>query len=238
MVVAESGRADTDAVTFPLTREGRDLGELAVWTRRRGEPLTAPETRLLEEVARQAAVAAQAHRLTLALPLVGTDAEPAVGRVLTDLGDLGRSVREIVDGLRPAALDRGLEAALAHSARAVLTGREVTVEASGPLEQLPPAVEVAAFRIVTEAVHNVARHSDATECAVRLELDGDLRISVRDNGSDSVLSPGVGVGTASMRARAEELGGALNRTHDGRGTVLEASIPVSGLPADDGTSSR
>ena len=279
VVVAESGRADTDAVTFPLTREGRDLGELAVWTRRRGEPLTAPETRLLEEVARQAAVAAQAHRLTLALqaarerlvlareeerlrlrrdfhdgvgpviagarmqlhaalPLVGTEAEPAVGRVLTDLGDLGRSVREIVDGLRPAALDRGLEAALAHSARAVLTGREVTVEASGPLEQLPPAVEVAAFRIVTEAVHNVARHSDATECAVRLELDGDLRISVRDNGSGSVLSAGVGVGTASMRARAEELGGALNRTHDGRGTVLEASIPVSGLPADDGTSSR
>ncbi|MBM6400810.1 sensor histidine kinase [Phycicoccus sonneratiae] len=283
LVVADVGRADTDAVTFPLRREGRRVGELTVWTRRRGDGLGPAERDLLAEVARQAAEAAEAHRLTLALraarehlvltreeerlrlrrdfhdgvgPMIAGvrmqlhAARPRVeGRegavlddVLADLGDLGRSVREIVDGLRPAALDLGLEAAVRRAAEAVLAGRDVRVEVAGRVDDLPPAVEVAAYRILAEALNNVARHSGATRVDVCLLRSEDLRVSVRDNGSWLDPAARTGVGTTSMRARAEELGGRLDVVGGPEGTHLEAVLPIGrpvGAPAEDpGTLSR
>ncbi len=224
VVVADSGRADTDAVTFPLTTEDGEVGALTVWTRRAGDDLTSAERRLLAEVARQAAVAAGAHRLTLALrvarerlvlareeerlrlrrdfhdgigpviagarmqlraalPALEGTGRGLVGDVLDDLGALGRSVREVVDGLRPAVLDQGLEVALRRAAASVTAGTEVEVAIRGAVDGLPPAVEVATYRIVAEALHNVVRHSGATTVWVEVALLGDLRISVRDNGS-------------------------------------------------------
>ncbi len=283
VIVADSGHADTDAVSFPLGRDGQHLGELTVWTRRRGDSLGAAERDLLAEVARQAAEAAEAHRLTLALRaarehLVLTREEErlrlrrdfhdgvgpviagvrmqlhaarprlegregrVVDEVLADLGDLGRSVRDIVDGLRPAALDLGLEAAVRRAAEAVLAGRTVDVEVRGRVDDLPPAVEVAAYRIVAEALSNVARHSGASQVAVRVVRTEELRITVQDNGSWLVPADRAGVGTASMRARAEELGGRLDVSGDDRGTRLEAHLPLGRLapevPGDPGTLSR
>ena len=79
-----------------------------------------------------------------------------------------------------------------------------------PLPQLPAAVETAAYRITTEAVHNVVKHAKAHSCAVRIDHDGrQLELTVQDDGQGLPPTPTLGLGMASMRERAEELGGTL-----------------------------
>jgi signal transduction histidine kinase len=100
----------------------------------------------------------------------------------------------------------------------------VRVDVPVPLPVLPAAVEVAAYRIVVEALTNVARHARTREAAVALEPDGDrLRIAVRDGGT----APGEwvpGVGLTSMRERAEQLGG----TFRAGGGCVEVTLPIRG----------
>ncbi len=136
-------------------------------------------------------------------------------------------VRRLVYALRPPALDElGLVGALREQTqRGALN---VTIAAEGPLEELPAAVEVAAFRIISEAVTNAARHSDATACTVGISLNGALSIDVRDNGrAAGSWRPGVGI--VSMRERAAELGGVCDAGpgEDGHGHV-HAVIPLGG----------
>jgi signal transduction histidine kinase len=85
----------------------------------------------------------------------------------------------------------------------------VTVEAPDELPHLPAAVEVAAYRIVQEALTNVSRHARASACTVRLTCaDGRaLTIEVTDDGVGLPDTPEGGVGLSSMRERAAELGG-------------------------------
>lgn len=95
--------------------------------------------------------------------------------------------------------------------------------------ELPAAVDVAAYRIVAEALTNAVRHGGATAIGVQVRRDdGALRVSVIDNGCG--VRPGVrhGVGLRSMRERAEELGGtcAVELVSDGRGTVVSALLPL------------
>src|SRR5262249_23511554 len=119
-------------------------------------------------------------------------------------------VRRLVYGLRPPALDDlGLVAAIRAQAEHLAVGLPIVVEASEPLPPLPAAVEVAAYRIAGEAVTKGGRHAAARSCLVRIALDGGLRLEVVDDGVG--IGPGapVGVGLASMRERAAELGGTL-----------------------------
>ncbi|GAA1768280.1 response regulator [Nostocoides vanveenii] len=128
-----------------------------------------------------------------------------VDRAATDLGTATTSVRELVDGLRPAALDDGLVAALDSAVHALLPDRSVVIEVPGPLPALSAGVEIAAFRIVAEAATNIARHApSATRCTIQL-LAGQpadaLVLDVADDGPGIVTrSAGSGVGQASMRA--------------------------------------
>ena len=104
----------------------------------------------------------------------------------------------------------------------------LTVDA-GPLPALPAAVEVAAYRITTEAVTNVVRHSGATECLVSVEHHpGVLRLTVHDNGC-GLSSPAApsGNGLQTMRERAEELRGRPRIGWlVGEGTTLVAELPA------------
>ena len=88
---------------------------------------------------------------------------------------------------------------------------------------------MAAYRIVIEAVTNAVRHSAADDLQVTLRRDaGALHIEVRDTGVGLAPSPVLGVGLASMRERAEELGGTCTLTStSGRGTVVQARIPLA-----------
>jgi len=158
-------------------------------------------------------------------------------RLREETQSAGREVRRLVEGLRPAALDRQeLAAALAAFVEALRdTGRlDVVLVLPAQLPPLAPDADAAAYRIVTEAVTNVVRHSGARTCRVSVEVDGvGLRIVVEDDGHGLPAQPRDGVGLTSMQRRAAELGGtwAAGPREDG-GTRVEVVLPVvSGVPA-------
>ena len=94
-------------------------------------------------------------------------------------------------------------------ARTSDTGLTVRVERSPQLE-LPSAVDQAAYRIVQEALTNVARHAGAATATVRLNQgQGDLVVEVDDDGRGGAVSANGGNGIAGMRERARALGGNL-----------------------------
>lgn len=144
-------------------------------------------------------------------------------------------VRRLVDDLRPPAIDEvGLLAAIRQ--RALALSGEVTIEVTGPddVPALPAAVEVAAFRIASEAMTNVARHSGASRCLVDMEVDGSLQLTVSDNGSGTDRTTTRGVGWTSMRERAAELGGSCTITSSpGGGVVVRAVLPLEQVLEED-----
>ncbi len=146
-----------------------------------------------------------------------------------DVTDALADVRRLVHGLRPPALDDfGLVAALEHQVEAASAVLDVEL-AAGELGALPAAVEVAAFRIVSESLTNVVRHAAATSCRITLTVEpGGLRIEVADDGRGIAAGAAAGVGLRSLRERAEELGGHCDvRCPPAGGTVVDAWIPIA-----------
>ena len=181
-------------------------------------------------------LATMALRLEAAQDLIGTDPVQATESV-AGLADLARDeiteVRRLVDGLRPAALDQlGLVSALRqraaqHELSAGAHAMVWSVEAADDVEPLPAAVEVAAYRIVLEAVTNALRHSGARACTVTLvRNEADLLVEVRDDGQGVVADHPAGVGLGSMRERAEELGGSCTVISGADGTRIVARLPL------------
>jgi signal transduction histidine kinase len=152
-------------------------------------------------------------------------------------------IRRLVYELRPPTLDQlGLAAAvraLASQASRSAAGRDesaslqVTVDAPDELPPLPAAIEAAAYRIVQEALTNVVRHSGAQNCFIRLALDEKaLTVEISDSGRGVPVGQHHGVGFASMRERAVELGGTLQVSSlPAGGTQIIAFLPVS-APGD------
>lgn len=135
-------------------------------------------------------------------------------------------IRRLVYGLRPPALDElGLVGALEQAVRP--QQMEVAIEAPPSLPTLPAAVEVAAYRIVQEALKNAMEHGRAKRCVVCLTLDGNLRLTIRDDGQGLQDVVTAGVGLVSMRERAEELGGTFFiRPRQEGGTEVAVSLPL------------
>ena len=187
-------------------------------------------------------LATLAMRLESATDLIRDDPDQAADLVarLSDQAreDIGE-VRRLVEGLRPPALDQlGLVSALRHRAAEHASpsrpaGVPWTVEADDDLEPLPAAVEVAAYRIVVEAVTNVQKHSGADASTVRLSRTaGELHIEVADTGTGLARDRHAGVGLSSMRERAEELGGTFRiGPGPGGGTVVSVRLPLGFGPA-------
>lgn len=158
-------------------------------------------------------------------------AEELLAQLRATTADAITEIRRLVEGLRPPALDElGLEgairqhAATLHSASGVPL--PVAVDVPAPLPPLSAATEVAAYRIVVEALTNVVRHAAATSASVSLCVEaGGLHLAVRDDGrSASGWVPGVGL--SSMRERSAHVGGTLTAGATERGGVVEASIPL------------
>ena len=218
------------------------------------------ESRLLDEVrAARAAVADVHERAQLALHrdlhdglgplltaavmradaarnLVARDPAAAAGELdaaRTDLRAAIAEVRHVVYGLWPLELEqRGLWAAIA--ARAARSG--AVVELPGHRPGLSPAVELAAYRIASEALTNADRHAPGLTPTIAVRTDDDaLTLTVSNPAPEGPAPEGPapeglaqhGVGVASMRARAEELGGTLRvGVHAGLWHV-EAGLPLS-----------
>ncbi|MDP9865612.1 signal transduction histidine kinase [Streptosporangium brasiliense] len=152
--------------------------------------------------------------------------EQTAAEVATVMAD----IRQIVHDLRPPALDElGVLRAIEQQAdRLRPSGLTVTVTGDEALRALPAAVEVAAYRIVSEALTNVTRHARASHCDITLRVDGRvLDVLVRDDGAGIGADVVAGVGMLSLRERAAELGGGCEVTcpADG-GTLVHATLPL------------
>ncbi|MEV7227013.1 sensor histidine kinase [Polymorphospora sp. NPDC051019] len=190
------------------------------------------------------ALAAAALKIEAARNVARRDVAGADGILTQVAGDLTAvlgDVRRLVHDLRPPALDQfGLVGAVEQVAARFRGGPlDVTVTTSGDLSALPAAVEVAAYRIVGEALANVSRHAAATHCTVELAAgDRTLRVEIADDGRGAAPDALVGVGLLGMRERAEELGGACTVTRrPSGGTLVSAMIPY-GRSVTDGAAAE
>jgi signal transduction histidine kinase len=150
--------------------------------------------------------------------------------VLTD-------VRRIAYELRPPVLDElGITEALReHLNRLYLDGDTrdnalcgITLDAPEHRLILPAAVEVAVYRIATEAVTNVIRHAEACQCQIRLWVqETQFCLEILDDGKGISESVRRGVGFNSMRERAAELNGTFTiESEPGHGTRIQVSLPL------------
>jgi two-component system, NarL family, sensor kinase len=179
-------------------------------------------------------LAGMSMQLHAAMKLV--NASPRAANILESLADDLRvctfEVRQLVDELRPPTLDSGLESALrVECERFTTAALTVTLDVTHRLTGLPAAIEVAAYRIVAEALTNVARHASARTCRVVVRCDRTLRLEIVDDGVgvDSSAEPGVGM--ESMRERAAELTGeCVIEPIAPRGTAVRVRLP---LPAPE-----
>ncbi|MFC5450327.1 sensor histidine kinase [Paenibacillus aestuarii] len=168
------------------------------------------------------------------------------------LGELRKTIRTTVDDirtmvhdLRPPTLDEfgllgsiqaRMDELFQASGQTAAAMQEVPAQVSllapRELPALPAAVEVAAYRIVTESLVNVAKHAKATQCAVHISIEAAhaLLIEVTDNGVGlpAFIRPSGsgGIGLTSIRDRAAELGGScmFERLESG-GTRVKATLP-------------
>jgi PAS domain S-box-containing protein len=153
--------------------------------------------------------------------------------------DLTARVRDLSLRLRPTMLDDLglLPALLWHLERyTAQTKIHVSFEHRGLERRLhPPEVETAAYRIIQEALTNIARHAGVREARVRLWRDRDrlvLRIEDQGRGFDTpaVLSGDHSSGLSGMHERAVLLGGHLTvASRPGSGTLVHAELPFQGL---------
>ena len=259
VLAAECGAKSASNLTcelFSLNYQTEPVGQILVSRRAGEDSFTADEMTLLQNIARQVAVAAYAIQVTRDLQRsrerLVTAREEERRRLRRDLHDgLGptlasltlkldaarnqlkdhpnetdsllvelksqtqstiEDIRRLVYNLRPPALDElGFFSAIQEYATNHLrAGLSVRIERNGEFPKLPAAVEVAAYRIVCEALTNISKHSQATECDVRLTFHGALQIDVRDNGIGLPQGTHSGVGMSSMRERAAELGGTFS----------------------------
>ncbi len=155
-------------------------------------------------------------------------AEAMINDLREDLRSATAEIRQLVYDLRPPMLDDlGLIGAIRNS-KILGGGVHIDVSAPDPMPKLSAAVEVAVYRIASEALHNVAKHAQATTCEVRVEVEaGWLTLKVIDNGKGMLKNDQMGVGLTSMKERAVELGGRLTiQPGEPNGTCVTAQIPI------------
>jgi two-component system, NarL family, sensor kinase len=151
-------------------------------------------------------------------------------RAVEGLDEALRTLRRVVHGLRPPELDAlGLSGALKELA-VFLSGPSMRVETVLPQEltTLSKRVEVAAYRIVAEALTNVVRHAQATHAEIKVRVDeGCLLVEVSDDGIG--VPPDAsknGMGMRFMAQRAREIEGTFSYRSDTSGTAVQAVLPV------------
>jgi signal transduction histidine kinase len=285
-LVAATGTALTEPISFPLTYQGATIGHLLINPRRGDTTLAAVDRALLADLAQQAGLAIHGVRLMAELQGLTTDLQQSRERlvlareeerrrlrrdlhddlaptlaglaisastmsdlILTDTAkavkvadglDNGirqavRTIRRLVYDLRPAALD---ELGLLMAIRERVTqfsvvqsedGLYVDIDAPDALPALPAAVEVAAYRIVQEALMNVVKHAQARTCQIRIVLTDVFTVEIRDDGLGLPATRTEGVGLRSMRERAAELGGTCQiEGQVGQGTRICVCLPITG----------
>lgn len=178
------------------------------------------------------ALAAMSFKLDASANLVEPDPERArtlIVELKAQIQTVLADIRRIAYDLRPPALDElGLVGALReHITSNQSQGLHIAFEAPETLPPLAAAVEVAAYRIALEAIHNVSRHAHAQHCWVRLSLCDNLCLEISDDGCGIPEHVHPGVGMVSMRERTEELGGTcVFKNRPEQGTCILVQLPL------------
>jgi len=183
--------------------------------------------------------------LSMNLTTVGADIQRLIdtGRTVADsavlVQEMSKEVRTISHLLHPPLLD---EAGLVSALRWYIDGFSqrskirVDLEIADDFRRLPRELEMGIFRTVQECLTNIHRHSGSPTAAIRLtQSDDEVRLQVEDQGAgiapdklSAVATAGVpGVGISGMRERLRQLGGTLEITSNGRGTVVKAYLPTA-----------
>ena len=170
--------------------------------------------------------------------------EAAMRQAIEDIELETDNLRAIITDLRPSLLD---DLGLVPAIESLLERRrssgleiESELELPDPLPGVDPELETTIYRVLQEALTNVAKHAQATEVQVVARLDdGGVSLTVRDNGTG--FDPGQrssGFGLAGMTERIYLAGGELEVSSGPGGTLVQARLPLgapgaSAPPADD-----
>lgn len=151
---------------------------------------------------------------------------------IDDLIRVGVSIQDLMDELRPDGLDEGLASAVRAAAERTLPGAIVEVDLRGDLSEVPDEVEVAAYRIVGEALRWVARRPDVHHACVRVDATAgrQLELVVIDDGLGSTGPSPAPAGVADPSAMwtwAQEVGGRVNVLSSNTGTRVGAILPYA-----------
>ncbi|MFB8775191.1 sensor histidine kinase [Streptomyces broussonetiae] len=238
MAVSELARARRE-------QWARDRAERAQAARRRADE---ERLRIARELHDVLAHSISVINVQAGVGLALLDSDPEQARtVLTTIKAASKEalgeVRQVLDNLRapgeaPRAPAPGLDRLPELVTQAA--GAGLTVEVTGEAPRLPPGADLAAFRIVQEALTNVVRHSGSRHARVRLDpvggpAGGALRLCVDDDGpATGAEAGGSGNGLAGMRERAAAPGGTIEAgpRPDGGFRVL-AVLPLTGTAAEE-----
>ncbi len=186
-----------------------------------------------------AALAIAIDRARDALDGSGTQAAEQIRAAREIAGRLLAETRRLILGLRPAVLDDlGLIPAIRWQCETSLAERgvETTFEADPPDARLPSHLEVTLFRIVQEAVSNIARHAEARHARVRLTFrDGVATAVITDDGKGFDVGRlsrsgdrDASVGLLGMQERVSLLNGQMEiRSAQGSGTEIVVQVPIA-----------
>lgn len=182
--------------------------------------------------------------LTMNLSAVRADIDrlSKTAAALTDsealVQEMSKEVRTISHLLHPPLLDEaGLSSALRWYINGFAQRSKINVDLDLPTDfgRLSSELETAIFRVVQECLTNIHRHSESPIAKIRLlRLNGQVHVEVEDKGKgipiekrEEMASNGTpGVGIRGMRERMRQLGGALEITSNGNGTVILARLPA------------
>jgi signal transduction histidine kinase len=179
----------------------------------------------------QALTAARLHLLTLKR---ADGDSPAIATVTKQIDESIDELRRATAALSPPSIEAGcLRSALERHCQAYAhaTGLQIVFQAPPAIPTLGREVETACYRIVQEALSNVAKHAVAQRAWVRLEPPGaqpTFEVEISDDGRGFDASRKDGVGLSFMRERAESLGGSVSfAKRDGGGAQVRAIFPVT-----------
>jgi PAS domain S-box-containing protein len=180
----------------------------------------------------------EVHGAVAVTPPELTELRARLSRISGDLSEVLEELRRIARGIHPAVLtEGGLQPALRALARRSPVPVELDVQLHG---RMPDCVEVAAYYLISEALTNVAKHSQASVVRVGVTVgEGSLLLSIRDDGIGGA-DPTRGSGLLGLTDRVEILGGTIEiASPSGEGTAISARLPDAWAredrkqPADD-----
>lgn len=232
--------------THSMVVVARDVSELvrseAVRSRLLRELRTAQEDergRIARELHDGIGQALVSLKVGLSMPADAPGATDRHDRLWQVAAETLEEVRRMAQSLRPTVLDdMGLEAALTRLTESFTDIHGVRAELVVPgseIGRLPTEIESAVYRIIQEALANVAKHAQAQTADIIVEVaDGSVHISVADDGSGFVpVVDGAytGLGLTDIRERATMLGGTFQiESVSGRGTTINVRIPTLRRP--------